>query len=251
MLPVDPDWPPPEVRPTLVDDEFHLWRVDLARTPDELAHFVDFLSADERARAARFLHIPSRNQFVTTRTALRLILADYLTCDPTDLNFTFGPHGKPTLLDPPQPPLFFNVTHSHELALIAVGRRGEVGVDVEHLRDVKDDLALAERFFAPPEVAVLVSLPLPERRVAFFNAWTRKEAFLKAVGKGISYGVERVEVTLRPEDPPRVLHLDGDAAAAARWSLWCATPAPGYLAALAAEGTTPHVVRWTWPDLPR
>jgi 4'-phosphopantetheinyl transferase len=132
-------------------------------------------------------------------------------------------------------PLSFNVSHSFGVALIAVRTGGEVGVDVERVRPFENDLGLAERFFCAAESVALRALG-EGRREAFFHVWTRKEAYLKAGGLGLSGGLERVEVSVPPDDPPRVLRIDGSEEAARRWSLRALLPLPGYVGALAMEG---------------
>jgi 4'-phosphopantetheinyl transferase len=175
---------------------------------------------------------PARVQFVAARSALRSILGRYVGRPAEEVRFLLGPVGKPSLADASSP-LFFNLSHSREVALVAVTRCGEIGVDVEHVRDMATRDAMAERFFHPNEVATLRSLAPGARAAGFFNAWTRKEAFLKATGKGISYGIDRVEVTLTPGDSPRVLGVDGSRTEAAAWSLGVFTPAAEYVGAVA------------------
>jgi 4'-phosphopantetheinyl transferase len=220
----------------LAAGEVHVWRVDLTLTPGEEVRRTASLAADERRRAARFLSLPARAQFVAARSALRAILGRYTGRPPGDIDFRLGPVGKPELADPGPAPLFFNLSHSRDLALVALTRTTEVGVDVEHARLRESADQLAERFFHPNEVAALGALPPGQRTAGFFNAWTRKEAFLKATGKGISYGIERVEVTLAPGEPPRVLSVNGDREAAALWSLEVLKPATEYLGAVAMQG---------------
>lgn len=241
MLPPDPSWPKPPAPPPLTGDAIHVWRLDLTAPHDDTA-----LTADERERAARFLSLPARGQFVAARSALRRILAGYLRCEADGIAFRLGTVGKPALADPGAPPLYFNLSHSHALGLLAITHFGEIGVDVELVRDRDTAPQLAERFFHPNEVAALQGLPPEQRTAAFFNAWTRKEAFLKATGKGITYGIDRVEVTLAPNTSARVLTLDGDPNAAAAWSLMPLAPAADYIAALALRGSRGSVSRFSF-----
>lgn len=242
MLPPDPSWPNPTDPVPLGAGEVHVWRVDLTLSPEDEVRRTASLAADERQRAGRFLSLPARAQFVAARSGLRAILAGYLGRPPGDIALRPGPVGKPELADSGPAPLFFNLSHSRDLALVALTRTTEIGVDVEQarLRETADQLA--ERFFHPNEVAALRALPPGLRAAGFFNAWTRKEAFLKATGKGISYGIERVEVTLAPGDPPRVLSVNGDRGAAGSWSLEALAPAPGYVGAVAMQGMWTRVV---------
>lgn len=233
MLPPDHSWPVTDAAPALAAGEIHIWRVDLAISDAEESRLTYTLSPNEQARAARYLSLPARRQFVAARSAIRSILSRYVGRRPEEIAFRVGPVGKPLLAETGPTPLFFNLSHSGEIALVAVTALGEIGVDVERVREMASAEQLAERFFHPNEVAALLALPAGERAVGFFNAWTRKEAFLKATGKGISYGIERVEVTLTPGEPPRVIALDGDQRAAAGWSLDTFAVAPGYLGSLA------------------
>jgi 4'-phosphopantetheinyl transferase len=211
-----------------------------------VAGLSELLADDERARAGRYRVEPARTQFVITRALLRTLLAGYLGAEPAEIAFAHGPHGKPALAG--RASLHFNVSHTHGAALFAFTTRGEVGVDVEQVRPRINHLELADRFFAPAESAALRALGPAEGLQAFYNAWTRKEAFLKATGLGLSYGSERVEVTLLPGEPARLLRLAGDERAAARWSLEALAPLPGYVGALALEGTGYRLRCWHWPD---
>jgi 4'-phosphopantetheinyl transferase len=189
----------------------------------------------------------AREEFQVSRALLRVLLGRYLRRDPSRLELRMGPQGKPALAG--DAPLSFNVSHSFGAALIAVRAGGEVGVDVEQVRPFENDLGLAERFFCPTEWAALRALG-EERREAFFHVWTRKEAYLKAGGLGLSGGLERVEVSVPPDDPPRVLRIDGDEAAARRWSLRALLPLPGYVGALAVEGHDYRLRCWRLDHIP-
>ncbi len=242
MLPPDPSWPIATADVTLAPGEVHIWRVSLALSSDQETQSLAALSADERQRADRFLALPARTQYVAARSALRGILGRYLACPPAKIAFQPGPLGKPALTNRSRAPLFFNLSHSRDLALVAATRSGEIGVDVELVREMPSQADLAERFFHPNEVATLRDLPMDQRSAGFFNAWTRKEAFLKATGKGISYGIDRVEVTLRPGEMPVVLSIDGNRQDAAKWSLAALDPGAGYVGAVALEGRWEQIV---------
>jgi 4'-phosphopantetheinyl transferase len=178
---------------------------------------------------------------------LRRLLAGYLGTDPRDIRFAVGPAGKPELREPAAP-LHFNITHSRGLALFAVTERSPVGVDIECVRPMPSYLGMAERYFSPWEFEVLRGLPNEHQIRAFFHAWTRKEAFLKARGVGLSYGLERVEVTLGPGEPARIVRLDGAEHKANGWSLSHLNPAPGFVGALVVEGHDYRLVVRRYPD---
>jgi 4'-phosphopantetheinyl transferase len=208
-----------------------------------MARHLSLLSDAERERAERSHNPMVRREFVISRAVLRTLLGRYLGCAPTSIRFRHGPSGKPELADPNCGQcLHFNISHSHGVALFAITRRGPVGVDVEQVRPFPTHLDMAERYFSPSEFLALRSLDPAYRGEAFFQTWTRKEAFLKAHGGGLSYGLERVEVNVHPDEPPRILSLDGEASRAATWCLHSLTPVPGYVGALAlqAHGATVH-----------
>jgi 4'-phosphopantetheinyl transferase len=240
-------WSSPPGEPTLAMDEVHLWRASLERCTCACEAFTHTLADDERDRAARYGCKATRNRFVIGRGLLRTVLGRYLRKAPRLVQFRVSSQGKPILSDS-SPQLHFNVSHSHQLVLVAVTWRGELGIDVERVRPFANDLGLAERYFSPRECRLLRLLS-PERRTeAFFHAWTRKEACLKALGVGLSYGLDRVEVTISPEDPVRLLRLNGEEKHAAPWSLLALSPAPGYVGALALKAHGSRIVGWHWPD---
>ncbi|QXD15524.1 4'-phosphopantetheinyl transferase superfamily protein [Rhodocaloribacter litoris] len=227
-------WQIPPADVGLDPGEVHVWRVSLAGVPPPALARV--LSPDERARADRFVYDVHRHRFVTARGVLRHLLGRYLGCDPAVLRFNYGPRGKPALAAPDGTPLRFNVSHSHELALVAVACGREVGVDVERCDPRRAAEDIAARFFAPEEVAAFRALPPGERVAGFFNAWTRKEAYMKATGQGLALGLDRFCVSLAPGAPPALLSTAWNPPDAARWSLHALDPGPGYAAALAVEG---------------
>jgi 4'-phosphopantetheinyl transferase len=231
--------------PSLFGDEVQVWSVPLHVGPSRLEKLSRVLADDERQRAGRYAHGPSREQFVVSRAVLRLLLSHYLGIPPAAVRLGVSPEGKPRL---PGGELHFNVSHTHGLALCAITRRGEIGVDVERVRPCPTHLDMAARFFTPGEAGRIHTQPCGHSEEAFFHVWTRKEAFLKALGLGLSHGLERFEVSVPPDDPPRILHIDGDARAGAAWSLVSLLPAPGYVAALASQGPSPRVRVEVWQD---
>jgi 4'-phosphopantetheinyl transferase len=162
---------------------------------------------------------------------LRRLLGGFLGLEPERVELRYGPHGKPCVEG-----LRFNLAHSHELALYAFSRGRELGVDLERIRPLRDAAAIAERYFSAEENAVLRSLPEIQRHEAFFRCWTRKEAYLKALGDGLARPLDSFDVTLAPGEPARLLRVQGAPDEAARWSLLHLDPAPGFVGALAAEG---------------
>jgi 4'-phosphopantetheinyl transferase len=201
--------------------EVHVWYVDLTAQGD----LAGLLNEEERQRAARFVHPEPRAQFVAARGSLRRLLSRYTGEDPRRIAFATIGNGKPCLASGA---VRFNVSHSGNGALIAVSREIEVGVDLEWLRPRETYPDLARRFFTATEADAVCDLR------SFYAVWTRKEAFLKALGLGLAGGLERFAVT--HDEPARVLHVDGDADAGARWTLVSLEPEAGAIGAVAFEG---------------
>lgn len=228
--------------PALSRDEAHIWSVDLRADPDHISALGDLLSSDERARAARFRFDRHRRRFIVAQGALRTLLGRYCSTPPERLVFEHGPRGKPSLVDDPQ--LHFNVSHSSERAVFGVARRGPLGIDIELLRDLADADGIAKRFFSAPEVESYQGLPRECRQRAFFDCWTRKEAFVKALGEGLFLSLDRFDVSLAPDDQPRVLAVDGNDQLAREWSLAALDVSGGFAGALATRWRPRPIRAW-------
>ena len=216
-------------RASVPDGETHVYAAPL----DDAAPYLSLLTSDERERAGRFRLARVRDQFVAARGRLRALLGHYLALPAREVPVLYADGGKPHL--PNGFPLQFNVSHTEGLAVYAVGR-ARVGVDVERCRTIPDADGLVTRFFSRRECAQFHALPAEARQTAFLRAWTRKEAVLKAIGRGVQ-SLDCCEVTFGESEPPALLALDGDAAAARRWTVFTWEPAAGYLAAGAVEVT--------------
>jgi len=233
----------------LGDDEVHVWRAMLDQTPSQIQRLLHNLAADEHVRAEQFYFERDRQHFIAARGVLRAILGGYLHRTPESLSFYYSSHGKPGLAgETDDDAIRFNVSHSHGVALFAVTRGREVGIDIEHIRFDLEVVEIAEQFFSPREVATLRALPIEAQRQAFFRCWTRKEAYIKARGEGLSLPLDQFDVSLAPGEPVAVLRAQRDPSEASRWSLQELTPAPGYAATLTVEGHGWHLTRWQWPD---
>jgi 4'-phosphopantetheinyl transferase len=243
----EPGWPLPPDELSLAPDEIHLWCAPLVVAADVQQHLARRLSPDERQRADRFRFPHHRRRYIVCRGILRALLGRYLRIPPAQVQFTYGGHGKPALVGAP---LYFNVSHSQELALYAVLRGQEIGVDVEALRPIADAAGISERFFSPRENAVFRSLPPEEQDRGFLNCWTRKEAFIKALGEGLSHPLDRFDVALVPGEPARLLSIDGAEAEGAAWLLEELHPAPGYVGALAVQGRDWRLACWRYEVQP-
>ena len=229
----------------LAPDEVHVWRVSLGPASADVEGMLSLLDEEEKARADRFRFQRDRVRFVVAHAALRRILSHYLQRPPAVLSFRQNQYGKPSLTGPDDW-LHFNLSHSGGLALVAVAAGGPVGVDVEVMRDDFGGEAIARRFFSPSEVEALFSLPQEQRTPAFFLCWTRKEAFIKAVGKGVSFPLDGFAVSLQPDRPARVLWVQDDPQEAERWTLVDLAPGPGYAGALALRWQPQRVCLWKW-----
>ena len=234
----------PRPHPPLGAHDVHVWRVPL---DDEtrVESYWALLDDEERRRATRFVRDVHRRRFIAAHGALRTILAGYLDARPTALAFVNGEHGKPALRDVTgRPPVEFNLSHSDDLALVAVARAHPVGVDLERWSEV-EHLELAERFFSPGERSALRALAHAPHLVeaGFFAAWTRKEAYLKATGQGITRGLHHFDVALAPGEPARLLADRLDDQATARWAMFALDPAPGYSAALVVASPVGEVLQ--------
>ncbi|SPE61770.1 4'-phosphopantetheinyl transferase [Verrucomicrobia bacterium] len=225
----------------------HVWAARLDLAPVAQANFFASLDSQERQRATRFAFERDRNRFVAGRGLLRAILARYLQMNPAEVELAYGPHGKPALAGlAATSGLRFNLAHSEDLALLVATRAAMVGVDVERIRPLPDMLDLVARFFSKRESARFASLRTEEQPAAFFNLWTRKEAWLKATGEGIVHSLNRVEVSFVPGEPARLVSLPGQETNA--WALHNLAPAPGFAAALAIVANNGRLECWRWPD---
>ncbi len=197
----------------LNSSEVHIWRRLVHNSEGDLK----LLSEDEKARAARFIFEKDRQFFAACRATLRMLLQGYLDVAATDIVFTYSERGKPKLLF--ETDLEFNVSHSGGLAVFAFARGFEPGVDVEKVKPMADLENIARRFFCAEECAQLISLPADKRADAFFRCWTRKEAYIKATGDGLSAPLDRFQVSLLMSDDCRFVHINGDEDEASRWTL--------------------------------
>jgi 4'-phosphopantetheinyl transferase len=224
----------------LTGREVQLYSVRLESSENNFGRAFSWLSPDEVERADRFRFDQHRRAFVLGRAVLRALVGSYLRIAPAEASFTYGPKGKPALchthaLREAACPLSFNVSNSGDLAAYAFTSDCEIGVDIEHRKRLIEIEGIARRFFAPEEVTELMGLSEAGRHDGFFNCWTRKEAYIKAVGDGLSVPLDSFQVTLQPGVPARMVALDGSAAAAQRWTFHAFTPAPDYSGAIAYQ----------------
>ncbi len=225
-------WRKPPEPFALANEELHVWRVTLDNPPVPLEILATYLSAEEVARAQRFVFSRDKTYFIAGRGTLRALLGRYLGTAPNRITIQKGPREKPYLAaDSGSLPVHFNLSHSQGLALYAFTLRGPVGIDVEKLRPEFATDQVAAQFFSTNEQTELFRLPPEDRVRGFFNCWTRKEAYVKASGLGLQVPLNSFDVSLAPGHPARLQAYDAD-----RWSLFAFIPAEEYAAAIVAEG---------------
>jgi 4'-phosphopantetheinyl transferase len=224
----------------------HVWATNLDVSASALQSIAETLSRNESERAARFHFERDRNRYIAGRGLLREALGNYLKMPPAEVPLVYGPNGKPLLQTASnRTTIHFNLAHSQNLALLAVTYAGQVGVDVERLRPLSDANELVNRFFSARESAAFESVPEAQKPTAFFNLWTRKEAWLKATGEGIGHLLNKVEVSFLPGEPAKLLSLPQDSTS--HWTLTDLAPAPRFAGALAvACSSAPILSCWRW-----
>jgi 4'-phosphopantetheinyl transferase len=199
---------------SLTDDQVDIWHIPFNHC------FIDAktLSPDEMLRADGYKFEVHRNQFMVYRCALRQILSLYYNKSPKDLMFSYSEHGKPyVLIDSFQ--LQFNLSHSDEMAVLGVTKYSLIGMDIEHIKPFNEMQSIAKQFFAETEFCKFISLPEKDKLDAFYNIWTRKEAFVKAVGEGLSYPLDKLTITFCKDDPPKIVDIDHSETEAMKWTL--------------------------------
>ena len=217
-------------------DDVQVWIATAPPAEADLSALACLLSPDERARADRFAVSEPRRQFVFGRALLRQLVGACATVDPVTLAFDRAPRGKPFLSQPVvNGDLRFNLSHSGRIVAIALARGRDVGVDIEAIACQGDWRLLAERIFSPRELRELHALPTRQQPQAFFDGWTRKEAYLKATGEGLTEALTAIEVTLAPGREPELLRVPAGTEGGSRWTLRVVPLPPGYAGTVAFE----------------
>lgn len=224
-------------------DCVHIWQLSVKRSVS-YEKFYPQLSQDEQKRARRFVHAHHQQFFIASRFFLRAVLANYVDVRPESLSFAYSEYGKPSLTDLPE--LQFNLSHSHQQAILAVGKQTTIGIDIEYLREMDNLLALSERFFSKNEVKYLRSLSKSQQNTAFFQLWTAKEAYLKATGEGVR-ALEDIEVNWFDK---RFKDRRLSAQALKQWHLLPIVVNANYLSNLAIKSATkPSIVYQDYPSI--
>jgi 4'-phosphopantetheinyl transferase len=233
---------------TIAAGEAHFWEIPIAVDVEKIPSMLTLFSDDEVQRANRFHFEKDRTRFIAARAAMRQILAGYVNIPPQQLVFLYGAQGKPELPSGMAgPDIRFNLSHSRDFALLAVTHGQTVGVDIEYInRDFARE-GIAERFFSPHEVGILRAVPPDELAEAFFCCWTRKEAYIKALGKGFAVPLNSFDVAFGRGVTPALLRVEPPQESS-RWSMYAVTAPAGYTAAAVIEGHDHHLQQHVWVD---
>ncbi|HQV93618.1 MAG TPA: 4'-phosphopantetheinyl transferase superfamily protein [Anaerolineales bacterium] len=229
--------------PELQSSQVDVWRVRLDVKPDSIQQLRATLSVDEIARASRFHFDKDQHSYIVAHASLRDVLSRYLQFETHHLKFSVNQYGKPFL---PEHDIEFNLSHAGDFALIAVTRERQVGVDVELVRTDIEIESLASRFFSSSELSELMALSPEQRVLGFFNCWTRKEAYIKARGLGLSLPLESFDVSLASDESTILRATRPEASEVHRWTLFSLDVHPDYTGALAAEGVGLVIRYWDW-----
>jgi len=225
----------------LGDHEIHLWSSSV-RQPEVLQKDLRrTLSPDEWKKAARFRFDEQRNAYIVAHGLLRLILSCYAEVEPERLEFVHGPRGKPALRGVP---IHFNMSHSKDVVVYAVAEEPKLGIDVEYIRSIPDVLAIARQFFSPVEYQDLLTLEEAQRSQGFFSCWTRKEAYIKAIGDGLYTPLDQFQVAVKPKQPVALVSIQEDQRSASEWSLFDWKLSQRYACAVAICGSGWHITHF-------
>jgi 4'-phosphopantetheinyl transferase len=240
-------WHPAAHSPALEAGMVHVWRTSLEPGPEKITELNRILSPEERIRASRYLHQRDRDAFIVARGTLRCILGGYLSLAPQALEFGHNEFGKPYLQNGgASPPLHFNVSHSGFLALYAFVLDRQVGVDVEEMRRDVEVESIAQHYFTVAESMTLRALPPEHQLAAFYRCWVRKEAYIKALGRGLSIGLDHFETLVALHGPPTEVPAKNIAPEGSEWWIRDIPVSSDYAAALVVEGIMPEVSCWIY-----
>jgi 4'-phosphopantetheinyl transferase len=233
----------------LADNGIDFWRAALDLPERIIKDYKQTLSIDERERADKYFFDQDRNRFIVRRGILRTILSNYLNAEPSLVKFCYSETGKPAVAASSKADsMRFSLSHSEGIALYAFTRDTKIGVDIEYIRAISEMDQIADHFFSAKENAVFRDLPESLKKDAFMICWTRKEAFIKAIGDGLSYTLDKFEVSLRPGEPSRLRYIEGNSPAVSVWFIQDLMAGSKFAAAYAVEGKAHQVHCYQWPD---
>jgi len=242
----------PPVTGTVVPIAGGTVEVVLVRLDAELSavgELTQCLSDGERLRASRFVFERDRRRFIVGRARLRHLLASRLGVQPDAVELAYGPRGKPRLSRSfADADLCFNVSHTEDLAVYAFSSGREIGVDVEAVREMRDADEIAARFFSRRENEAYRALDLRDKPLGFFNCWTRKEAFIKALGDGLYHPLNRFDVSLAPNEPAKILRIENTSGDACGWALHDFSPGPGLIGAVVIRKSADELASMAYPE---
>jgi 4'-phosphopantetheinyl transferase len=243
-------WSPAPKDLQLADHEVHVWRAQLELPSSQVQRLRGILTDEELDRANRFSFEIDRKRFIAARGTLRSILSHYITISPSHLRFYYNQFGKPFLAPEfSSYRLNFNLSHSGSMALYAITRNMEIGIDVERVRSDFEYEEIAKCFFSVNEVAILRTIPTQKKLEAFYNCWTRKEAYIKAHGKGLSLSLDSFDVSFAPWEPPMLLITKDKPQECSLWTLLDLKPGLSHIGALAVKGIGCSFRYWEWNQL--
>ena len=242
-------WQNPASLPKLTTDGVHIWRANLDLPRAEIEKLSNLLREDELARANKFRFLEHKNNFIAARGILRRLLGHYLNIEPQNIKFDYGDRGKPRLRQTKSPTsLEFNISHSQKYALFGFACDRIVGVDLEYLREMKDAVKIARRFFSDREFESIANLDVSQQARVFFQLWTAKEAYLKAIGVGLAGSLANIEIILERSGNAKIWAIDSDRSKAQDWSMLSCIPERDYTAAIAIYTPLiePQIDFWSW-----
>ncbi|MEM6612528.1 MAG: 4'-phosphopantetheinyl transferase superfamily protein [Cyanobacteria bacterium P01_C01_bin.72] len=244
------DWQQTRYFPKLEKHQAHIWRANLDLNKREITKLATLLSSEETARANRFRFMEHKRRFIAARGILRQLLGAYLAINPRSVDFSYGEKGKPALSNATE--IQFNISHSQEYALLGFIPEHLIGVDLEYQRAMPDALKIAQRFFSPREFKTLQATAPEQQAKLFFQLWTAKEAYLKALGTGLSDSLTGVEIAFDRNQSPYLFSLQQKSPPISDWSLYSCTPIANYSGAFVINQpiSAQQITFWHWlPDL--
>jgi 4'-phosphopantetheinyl transferase len=222
----------------LSKNEIHVWQIDIETQLQNLKTYCSYLSNTEEDRASKFRFESHKNNYIIRTGILRLLLANYMTCQPNEIEFKLGKFGKPELENSKQK---FNLSHSKNKSLIAISQNKEIGIDIEFIDASIEAKTIATHFFSKDEIKQLYTLNDEKLAQGFFNIWTKKEAFIKAVGTGLTYPLDAFDVSLNTLKKKALIRIKSSTKEAQKWNLFSIKTFNDYAGAIAYKGTEKQI----------